>query len=110
MNSITIDGFYKVIKVNIYNSFSKERIVLDDKVGNCAIGLAALYVVRNDFLEEEDFVYSDYDSFQVRPKALFKDSKGIFIKADKKTYLELDYIDWIKKTYPEFAKYFEREN
>jgi len=109
METILKNGQLKLVKIKIYNSYSDDRIVLKEIKDKCPIGLAVLYEVRNDFLDNDDEIYSDYDSYQVRPKALYKDSKGIFVKAEKKTYLDREYLDWLRSAYPEYAELLKIE-
>ena len=67
-----------------------------------------LMVVRNDFEYEQQLIHSDSDSYQIRTKALFKNTKGLFYKQDKqriyltdeeeqKVYKHIEYwktLDW----------------
>ena len=61
--------------------------------------LAILYTVTDDFSNDGDGsskdVYGETDSFQVRPKVLYKNKLGIYfnLKGEGRVYLSKDDID-----------------
>lgn len=52
------------------------------RIKNLTVGL--LMETRNDFRYEQQLIHGESDSYQVRPKALFKSNKGLFYKEDNK--------------------------
>lgn len=70
--------------------------------------LAVLVVVIRDFNPDLniDYILSDTNSFQIRPKALYKSSRGIFYKDEKeRRYLSTQEIIDLKIENKELGKY-----
>lgn len=61
------------------------------------------------FDEKEDFLLLDNasDSIQIRPKAIYKNSKGYYIKDEKRTYIN-EQKEEIEKYIEKAKQYLER--
>lgn len=84
---------------------SKDRIVLGNhKIGSGTPTLG--YLLKMGTFNENDNILmlsEDTDSIQIRPKAIYKNNKGYYIKVDnKRAYLE--NIEEIEQVIKEFKK------
>lgn len=116
---ITKDGMYKPVKV--FSDFKENKIYLGtdymwvntEHQYSHDVCLAILYPVTNDFKLDghgvNKNVYGETDSFQVRPKVLYKNKLGIYfnLKGEGRVYLGQDYIDWVIKEYPQYERYLQ---
>ena len=85
---------------------SKDRIVLKEKCylynENATLG----YLLKMGTFNENDdilFLSENTDSIQIRPKAIYKNNKGYYIKQDNKRIF-LDNIEEIENIIKEFKK------
>lgn len=85
---------------------SKDRIVLKEKgyLYNASATLGYLLTMRT-FNENDDVLVlsEDTDSIQIRPKAIYKNNKGYYIKQDNKRIF-LDNIEEIENIIKEFKE------
>lgn len=85
---------------------SKDRIVLKEKCylynANATLG----YLLKMGTFNENDDILvlsENTDSIQIRPKAIYKNNKGYYIKQDNKRIF-LDNIEEIENIIKEFKK------
>lgn len=65
----------------------------DDNLRLVRYFCCALIEVTRDWKEDDEFpIVSDTDSIQIRPKAIFKSSKGYYYKSNKTVYLTGDEV------------------
>lgn len=88
------------------NYISKDRIVLKEKCylynANATLG----YLLKMGTFNENDDILvlsENTDSIQIRPKAIYKNNKGYYIKQDNKRIF-LDNIEEIENIIKEFKK------
>jgi len=66
----------------------------------------ALIEVTRDWEEDDDFpIVSDNDSVQIRPKGIFKSSKGYYYKLDKTIYLTNNEVEEMEEFIKKYKKY-----
>lgn len=85
---------------------SKDRIILKE-ARRCSSKVATLgYLLKKGTFNENDDILvltEDTDSIQIRPKAIYKNNKGYYIKQDnKRVYLE--NIEEIENVIKEFKE------
>lgn len=84
---------------------SKDRIILKEP-RPCSGTLTLGYLLKMGTFNENDNILmlsEDTDSIQIRPKAIYKNNKGYYIKVDnKRAYLE--NIEEIEQVIKEFKK------
>lgn len=99
-----------LIKINTYDS-SKDKIIINkDNIKNQTndIALGVLVIIRQDFDIEniDNKIIGENDSFQIRPKSLYKSNRGIFYKEGKeRRYLSTQEQIDLKIKNPELAQY-----
>ena len=73
------------------------------------VALAVLVIVKKDFELEgiTDIILHDTDSYQIRPKALFKSKLGIYFNDDGRRYLSKQDIIDLKIQNGELGKYLD---
>lgn len=99
------------MKFIILNSYyvSKDRIILKEPK-RCSSKTATLgYLLTIRTFNENDNILvlsEDTDSVQIRPKAIYKNNKGYYIKEDnKRTYLtNIEEIENVMKEFKEFLE------
>ena len=86
---------------------SKDRIILKENIKKGSSVCATLgYLLEIKTFNENDAILilsEDTDSVQIRPKAIYKNNKGYYIKKDNKRKY-LDNIDEIEKVIKEFKE------
>lgn len=85
---------------------SKDRIVLKEKCYLYNASATLGYLLKMGTFNENDDVLvlsEDTDSIQIRPKAIYKNNKGYYIKQDNKRIF-LDNIEEIENIIKEFKK------
>lgn len=86
---------------------SKDRIILKDFIERGSGACATLgYLLEFGTFQPSDNILiltEDTDSVQIRPKAIYKNNKGYYVKTDgKRKYLEnIDEIEQIIKEFKE---------
>lgn len=86
---------------------SKDRVILKDflKRGSSLCATLGYLLEIKTFNPKDDILIlsEDTDSVQIRPKAIYKNNKGYYIKTDdKREYLEnIDEIEQIIKEFKE---------
>lgn len=86
---------------------SKDRIILKDFIERGSGACATLgYLLEFGTFQPSDNILiltEDTDSVQIRPKAIYKNNKGYYVKTDgKREYLEnIDEIEQIIKEFKE---------
>lgn len=65
-----------------------EPYFIDGRLSSVKYLCCALIEVTRDWEDDEEFpIVSDTDSIQIRPKGIFKSSKGYYYKSGKTIYL-----------------------
>lgn len=84
---------------------SIDRIILKEKRPCCPTLTLGYLLTMGTFNENDDILVlsEDTDSIQIRPKAIYKNNKGYYIKIDnKRTYL--DNVKEIEQTIKKFKE------
>lgn len=73
------------------------------------LSLSVLLTVRADFNPDEEIgILRDTDSYQIRPKALYRSESGIYVKLNgKRMYFSREQMDSMR--YQELGKYLPDE-
>lgn len=91
---------------------SKDRIILKDFIKRGSSLCATLgYLLEFGTFNPGDNILiltEDTDSVQIRPRAIYKNSKGYYIKQDNKRKY-LDNIEEIEQAINEFKEFLEEE-
>ena len=86
---------------------SKDRVILKEKCYpyHESATLGYLLTIRT-FNENDDILVlsEDTDSVQIRPKAIYKNNKGYYIKDSNSKRVYLDNIEEIENTIKEFKE------
>lgn len=78
-----------------------------DKLTSVKYLCCALIEVTRDWKDDDEFpVVSDTDSIQIRPKAIFKSSKGYYYKSGKTIYLTGDEVKEMETFIKKYKKKF----
>lgn len=99
----------KNMKFIILKSFytSKDRIIIKDfiKRGNAECATLGYLLEMGTFNPQDDILVlsEDTDSVQIRPKAIYKNNKGYYIKKDNKR-VYLDNVEEIKLAIKDFKE------
>lgn len=87
---------------------SKDRIILKD-IKNSSAKLTLGYLLKmGKFNENDDILVlnEDTDSVQIRPKAIYKNNKGYYIKSDNKR-VYLDNTEEMENTINKFKRWLD---
>ena len=85
---------------------SKDRIVLKKNIDKYHASATLGYLLENGTFNKDDDILilsEDTDSIQIRPKAIYKNNKGHYIKQDNKRKY-LDNVDEIEGAIKEFKE------
>ena len=107
----------KLVETYSFHS-AKDKLIIrriqHPDIDNCKfekdISLSVLTVVTEDFnLDEKiDKILDEKDSYQIRPKALYKSKRGIFYKDEiGRRYLSKQEIIYLKIDNKELGKYLD---
>ena len=88
---------------------SKDRIILKEKIDKYNATATFGYLLEFGTFKPSEYILilsEDTDSVQIRPKAIYKNNKGYYIKQDNKRKY-LNNIDEIEEKIKEFKEVLE---